>query len=585
MNKILYKPKIQVLYIEGDKKIYETFTENLLNKSIYVYRVNNLEEALKVLKLCSVDLIVASRKFVFETSISKYEKKIIYWPNSTTINEMADIVEDKIIELSGFKKTVSKYKFEEYYKEPATILGTFMAFDMRAQMFKGSAGRNYGPLVAEINNGMLRILIDPSDDKKIAVSIFNKILKKNFFPKIKREVNSRAEKLIFFSRALRKKDFSKYSNKKLAELYLRFTELFMQMRMYSSLPTAMEHETNMWTEYLKKILEKKISNQEEYNKVFSTLTTPEKYSYVNEYETEVAKLGVKKYLREDISEEVKKLSEKYAWIAYTFEGTPITEKDVYEKIDILGKTSEDFAEFLGGNKERPRQIRLLKKVFEKKHKLTKQEFKMFEIGADIVFIKFFRKGIFAESYYSIEFLLSEIGKRIGCSVHQVSNMFAYEVLAALKTGNFPSKLIDLRVKESIFLTDKKQSSSFSTKVKNFYSVRLQEIIAGDLKGQIAFSGKVTGRVSIINSVEDMKKMKDGDVLVSRSTNPSLVPAMRQSSAFVTDAGGLTCHAAIVAREMKKPCIVGTKFATKVLKDGDLVEVDANKGIVRIISNK
>jgi pyruvate,water dikinase len=58
--------------------------------------------------------------------------------------------------------------------------------------------------------------------------------------------------------------------------------------------------------------------------------------------------------------------------------------------------------------------------------------------------------------------------------------------------------------------------------------------------------------------------------------------MQKAAAFVTDEGGLTCHAAIVAREMKKPCIIGTKIATKVLKDGDMVEVDANKGIVKIL---
>ncbi len=57
-------------------------------------------------------------------------------------------------------------------------------------------------------------------------------------------------------------------------------------------------------------------------------------------------------------------------------------------------------------------------------------------------------------------------------------------------------------------------------------------------------------------------------------------ALKRAAAFVTDEGGITCHAAIVAREMKKTCIIGTKIATKVLKDGDLVEVDAKKGIVR-----
>jgi pyruvate,water dikinase len=58
--------------------------------------------------------------------------------------------------------------------------------------------------------------------------------------------------------------------------------------------------------------------------------------------------------------------------------------------------------------------------------------------------------------------------------------------------------------------------------------------------------------------------------------------MKKAIAFITDEGGITCHAAIIARELKKPCIIGTKIATKVLKDGDLVEVDANKGVVKII---
>jgi pyruvate,water dikinase len=75
-------------------------------------------------------------------------------------------------------------------------------------------------------------------------------------------------------------------------------------------------------------------------------------------------------------------------------------------------------------------------------------------------------------------------------------------------------------------------------------------------------------------------MKKGDILVTSMTTPDYVPAMEKALAFVTDEGGLSCHAAIVAREMKKPCIIGTKIATKVLKDNDLVEVDANKGIIK-----
>ncbi|MEY2664432.1 MAG: hypothetical protein RIT04_240, partial [Candidatus Parcubacteria bacterium] len=76
--------------------------------------------------------------------------------------------------------------------------------------------------------------------------------------------------------------------------------------------------------------------------------------------------------------------------------------------------------------------------------------------------------------------------------------------------------------------------------------------------------------------------EDGSVLVTSMTRPEFVPLMKKAIAIVTDEGGITCHAAIVSRELKKPCIIGTKVATQVLKDGDMVEVDANSGIVRIL---
>lgn len=104
----------------------------------------------------------------------------------------------------------------------------------------------------------------------------------------------------------------------------------------------------------------------------------------------------------------------------------------------------------------------------------------------------------------------------------------------------------------------------------------------ELKGMAASLGRVTGVVRIVITQEDQKKMNQGDILVSSMTTPRLMAAMHKAGAIVTDEGGLTAHAAIVSRELGIPCIVGTKVATQILKDGDKVEVDANKGIVRKI---
>ncbi|NHW23964.1 MAG: pyruvate, water dikinase [Archaeoglobales archaeon] len=100
-----------------------------------------------------------------------------------------------------------------------------------------------------------------------------------------------------------------------------------------------------------------------------------------------------------------------------------------------------------------------------------------------------------------------------------------------------------------------------------------------LKGLGASPGIAVGEVKIVGSERDISKVKDGDVLVAVMTTPDMVPAMKKASAIVTDEGGLTCHAAIVSRELGVPAVVGTKNATKLLKDGMLVTVDGEKGIV------
>jgi phosphohistidine swiveling domain-containing protein len=104
----------------------------------------------------------------------------------------------------------------------------------------------------------------------------------------------------------------------------------------------------------------------------------------------------------------------------------------------------------------------------------------------------------------------------------------------------------------------------------------------EVKGSVAFKGVARGRVRIINSFADMPSFLEKEILITEMTNPDYIPIIKKAVSIVTDEGGMTCHAAIAAREFKVPCVVGTKIATQVFKDGDLVEVDADRGIVKII---
>lgn len=100
-----------------------------------------------------------------------------------------------------------------------------------------------------------------------------------------------------------------------------------------------------------------------------------------------------------------------------------------------------------------------------------------------------------------------------------------------------------------------------------------------LKGQGAAPGIASGKVIIIRDVKDTGSVKEGDILVTRMTNPDMVPAMRKVAAIITDEGGMTCHAAIVSRELGTPAIVGTRNATNQLKNGQVITVDGEMGLV------
>ena len=100
-----------------------------------------------------------------------------------------------------------------------------------------------------------------------------------------------------------------------------------------------------------------------------------------------------------------------------------------------------------------------------------------------------------------------------------------------------------------------------------------------VKGQGASPGVATGRVVVIRDVKDTGSVKAGDILVTKMTNPDMVPAMQKVAAIVTDEGGMTCHAAIVSRELGTPAVVGTRNATSVLKPGQLITVDGEKGFI------
>lgn len=154
-----------------------------------------------------------------------------------------------------------------------------------------------------------------------------------------------------------------------------------------------------------------------------------------------------------------------------------------------------------------------------------------------------------------------------------------------KDKKLPAKsVLEERYKGTALLFDKGGLINLVTgdEVDKIVKIVLGEMTGDIIKGAVAYPGKVKGKAHLVFDPAKANDFKEGEILVTGMTRPEFLPLMKKAAAFVTDGGGILSHAAIVARELKKPCVIGTKIATKVLKDGDLVEVDAIKGVVKII---
>lgn len=100
-----------------------------------------------------------------------------------------------------------------------------------------------------------------------------------------------------------------------------------------------------------------------------------------------------------------------------------------------------------------------------------------------------------------------------------------------------------------------------------------------MKGIGASGGAVKGKVVVILTPREISKIENRGILVTHATNPLFTPAILKAKALVTDTGGVLCHAAIVARELDIPCVVGTKNATQILKDGQEIIVNGEEGMI------
>ncbi len=423
-----------------------------------------------------------------------------------------------------------------------------------------------------------------------------------------------AQKYFEVGRKLLKiKNFSKFSNEELKQLFVEYYDTYLASHISGQWGILLEFEHEWLSKHVKDLLEKRIKEKKlnlDIANVFSVLSTPLKGSAITEEQNDFYKLLSHVTKSETIElfkkspEEIEKLLPKtdsefndlmekhfqnYCWLPFMYEG-PSWKKEYFIKA-IKSSLQEKInaKKMLEGIQKVEQELEKQQKEFLKKLDLSKDEKELVFFVQNQIYLKGLRKDAMYFGSYSSEPLFKEIAKRLHLTLDQVRYSLKQELVKALDTGQIDANELNERIKFSVArVLDGKFEFISKDHAQRFFSQIYKEEVYENITqilGTTAFEGQVEGITKLVNHPNEMFKMDKGDIMVSHSTNPNLVSAMKKASAIITDVGGITCHAAIVSRELKIPCIVGTRIATKILKDGTHVQVDASTGVIKILKQK
>lgn len=330
-------------------------------------------------------------------------------------------------------------------------------------------------------------------------------------------------------------------------------------------------------------IKKEIINQ----KVIEILTAPGFESFVNQERIHLFKVGVLKKKNKILySQLLQEHRDRYYWIQNNYWVVYNHSVDFFEQELLkLQRQKIDLVRILRQESQRVK-INLQRKndIFTKLH-LSKRLQNIIYCSDCIGLIQDTRKQAALRLNHFLFLIAEQIAKRVKIPRQEALNLVYPEVRDILINRKPDRQELKRRIKKCfIFLSDKgyKILSGAKAEVISTKNFHYADNKMKGLTGTPAFRGKVTGLVRIVNSHKDMALFKKGEILVTNNTTPEFVPLMKKSVAIATEQGGMTTHAAIVSRELRVPCIVGVKGITRILKTRDLVEVDAERGIVKLL---
>jgi len=453
--------------------------------------------------------------------------------------------------MKSYSKTelLKKYYFCDFYTRCGYVDGKF---------YYGDEAASFGDV----------LLGKETENKSIMDSIFSKIYECG-------------EKLRSYSEELRDKDYSGETFEELLVLFRKFSDMCIEFAI-SLMGFNIQYVIE---DRLRKILAKRRNPGED----LSILTYPMKENFAALEQKNLLKIGIMikenkiknfKDLTPEVLKKIKEHVREYGWInARGGRAEFWNEKDIFARIKEL---KYDFTEKLAELENFKVKAKENTESLLKELKADDEIRHLVKIAKELVYFRTYRTDYLNKAFADIRPLIESISKHRKMSYTEMLYLLSEEIN---ENKEVSKQEIKQRMKNYFYATLEPQETVFFSdpkEIKRWEDKYFEEPVADsdEIKGTTAFGGKVKGKVKIVIHQEDTSKVERGDILVSPMTTPNFIVAMEKAAAFVTDEGGMLCHAAIVSREMEKPCIIGTQTATRVLKDGDLVEVDADEGVIK-----
>lgn len=496
--------------------------------------------------------------------------------------------------MSNLKQPLLEQKYEFLFRTKFSM-PTTEACARSTSDFPRVLGSKHRDLVILVEDSLAGFFVSREETEENKDLAFNLLDEKTFDEHFSGAENAKNSFRLFAEKAKAVQDYSRLSNEELNDLHQEFSLVFKTLLAYFWVSRP-EFSDSMSAK-LVALVRQKVGDEGKANECLEVLGTPCWLDPIKREEIAWASLMQKasEMTEEALMKACIAHAHSFPWLLYK----------TYRDEDIINFFKKKIS---STKKEDPRKFEELRNkevtAWEEKRSKILEELNDDEIAS---LSKVIRKNAaerleIKSCWGGIEFvalpLLKEIAKRVSLPTEEF--VFAYDGEAVqdfLKTGK---KLSDSELKE------RKKAYLFRNQAgevrlhfgeealqlkKDLLSGSLPQTDANVIKGVTASKGKVKGPARIVLTTDvavltkKMEEFKEGEVLVTIMTQPNMVPVMKKASAFVTDEGGILSHAAIIAREFGKPCVVGTKIATQVLRDGMLVEVDADNGVVKILSER